>query len=514
MIEKGTSMAKTLSPGNQLYLYRLLKTSFGIGTQTFLPRVEEALMSDGINAADLGYGDVHELMESLSDFIELTDFKGGRSYVRVMSFISFDEALDAASDDGAPSTPSHANKPWKHRRATLKPIRPTGHVTRKGTGDPCLTAAKSAPENLTPEAADSNSSSTDTTSLPHSFWEEVHCSDEFLSQLTAALPFGCDLHRLLTEDWQIACATGTVEHSRKQARFPLRYLHDDKTPITVTIARRNARLHEKSWFVVDVDVKGVADSVCGAPCAPEGSWTQLSASSLPHGQRRSLIYELSCFMRFTSWNELCSSLASIALREAWSLGEASGAFTVLREYFFVTLARIRQQELLVTSSDGMRSFWNTGLVTPAWEPIYCILIAAQGITPWALEGFATRQDKRLQHLSKLPERAVYPIQRQLVAPAPSFKIRPSIGVEPSDVTAALQRSNMDWRSVTPVWDPQDTHMKSLIPLHIDAGKALVVDTIDSVPTITSTLDLPDAYTCARIVSPTQATWLAADKILS
>jgi hypothetical protein len=73
---------------------------------------------------------------------------------------------------------------------------------------------------------------------------------------------------------------------------------------------------------------------------------------------------------------------------------------------------------------------------------------------------------------------------------------------------------MDWRSVTPVWDPQDTHMKSLIPLHIDAGKALVVDTIDSVPTITSTLDLPDAYTCARIVSPTQATWLAADKILS
>ena len=36
-----------INPGNRLYLYQLLSREIGVGRQTLLPRVEEALEADG-----------------------------------------------------------------------------------------------------------------------------------------------------------------------------------------------------------------------------------------------------------------------------------------------------------------------------------------------------------------------------------------------------------------------------------------------------------------------------------
>ena len=53
----------TLSPGNHIYLYRLLRDALGAGKQTFLPAVEEALASEYLGAEELGFASTRELLE-------------------------------------------------------------------------------------------------------------------------------------------------------------------------------------------------------------------------------------------------------------------------------------------------------------------------------------------------------------------------------------------------------------------------------------------------------------------
>lgn len=118
----------TLTPGNRIYLYRLLSQEIGCGKQTFLPAVEEALASDRMTADDLGFDSTRALLEALDEFIKLTVFKGGRIYATVISQPAWDDAL-AALTSGKQSqadSASKANKPWKRKKAdkSLKPVRP------------------------------------------------------------------------------------------------------------------------------------------------------------------------------------------------------------------------------------------------------------------------------------------------------------------------------------------------------------------------------------------------------
>lgn len=118
----------TLTPGNRIYLYRLLSQELGCGKQTFLPAVEEALASDRMTADDLGFDSTRALLEALDEFIKLTVFKGGRIYATVISQPAWDDAL-AALTSGKQSqadSASKTNKPWKRKKAdkSLKPVRP------------------------------------------------------------------------------------------------------------------------------------------------------------------------------------------------------------------------------------------------------------------------------------------------------------------------------------------------------------------------------------------------------
>ena len=114
----------TLSPGNHIYLYRLLRDALGAGKQTFLPAVEEALASEYLGAEDLGFASTRELLEALDDFILLKIFKGNRIYATVMAQPAWDEAL-AASDTDKGSTKA-GGKSWKRKKAdrTLRAVKP------------------------------------------------------------------------------------------------------------------------------------------------------------------------------------------------------------------------------------------------------------------------------------------------------------------------------------------------------------------------------------------------------
>ena len=117
-----------LTPGNRIYLYRLLSQELGCGKQTFLPAVEEALASDRMTADELGFDSTRALLEALDEFIKLTVFKGGRIYATVISQPAWDDALAtlASGKQSQADSTSKANKPWKRKKAdkSLKPVRP------------------------------------------------------------------------------------------------------------------------------------------------------------------------------------------------------------------------------------------------------------------------------------------------------------------------------------------------------------------------------------------------------
>lgn len=114
----------TLSPGNHIYLYRLLRDALGAGKQTFLPAVEEALASEYLGAEDLGFASTRELLEALDDFILLKIFKGNRIYATVMAQPAWDEALAAIDTDKGGT--KAGGKSWKRKKAdrTLRAVKP------------------------------------------------------------------------------------------------------------------------------------------------------------------------------------------------------------------------------------------------------------------------------------------------------------------------------------------------------------------------------------------------------
>lgn len=112
-----------LTDANRLYLYKLLGEALGIGRQAFLPRALEALAQEGITPENLGHPDAQALFSALSDFCQLTAFKGSRFYVTVTRREDWDQAL-AAAETPRQSGAGKGGKPWKRKKGALKPSRP------------------------------------------------------------------------------------------------------------------------------------------------------------------------------------------------------------------------------------------------------------------------------------------------------------------------------------------------------------------------------------------------------
>lgn len=125
-----TIVRPTLSLGNHIYLYRLLRDAIGCGKQTFMTQVEEALAAGDMTAYDLGFESTRELLEELDDCIKLTVFKGGRLYATVIANEAWDTAL--AKGEDKPKAAKGAKQSYKKRKRgekDLKAVRPK-HVKR------------------------------------------------------------------------------------------------------------------------------------------------------------------------------------------------------------------------------------------------------------------------------------------------------------------------------------------------------------------------------------------------
>ena len=125
-----TIVRPTLSLGNHIYLYRLLRDAIGCGKQTFMTQVEEALAAADMTAYDLGFESTRELLEELDDCIKLTVFKGGRLYATVIANEAWDAAL--AKGEDKPKAAKGAKQSYKKKKRgekDLKAVRPK-HVKR------------------------------------------------------------------------------------------------------------------------------------------------------------------------------------------------------------------------------------------------------------------------------------------------------------------------------------------------------------------------------------------------
>ena len=120
-----TIVRPTLSLGNHIYLYRLLRDAIGCGKQTFMTQVEEALAAGDMAAYDLGFESTRELLEELDDCIKLTVFKGGRLYATVIANEAWDAAL--AKGDDKPKAAKGVKQSYKKKKRgekELKAVRP------------------------------------------------------------------------------------------------------------------------------------------------------------------------------------------------------------------------------------------------------------------------------------------------------------------------------------------------------------------------------------------------------
>ena len=125
-----TIVKPTLSLGNHIYLYRLMRDAIGCGKQTFMTQVEEALAAGDMAAYDLGFESTRELLEELDDCIKLTVFKGGRLYATVIANEAWDAAL--AKGEDKPKAAKGAKQSYKKKKRgekDLKAVRPK-HVKR------------------------------------------------------------------------------------------------------------------------------------------------------------------------------------------------------------------------------------------------------------------------------------------------------------------------------------------------------------------------------------------------
>ena len=232
--------------------------------------------------------------------------------------------------------------------------------------------------------------------LPQDFGSEVACKDALLRALYQLLPYDVDPMAVLDEDWRMARSTGSLSGSRVRVTFPLRYLHQDGTPITATLRKSTKNAFGKQWSLALVDGDdGTGEThlsvgIEGLPSADEGAWSDLSTSA---DTAASPIRALAQDVVIGTWDAFLGALSALAAPERWNYpGEGVGRqsrYGILREYIATTYLQAKRQQLVAQATDGSFATFHTGLATSLGDDIYACLTKRSDDIPWQFVGFAT-----------------------------------------------------------------------------------------------------------------------------
>lgn len=234
--------------------------------------------------------------------------------------------------------------------------------------------------------------------LPQDFYADVIVTDEPLSALYQVLPLEVDPVATLEEDFRIARSTGTLDGTRSEVSFPMRFQRRDGSPVMVTLRRRARAVAGKHWTLASIDADapevigmGALERKAAGPWAAFANKDQLKDATSPEA-------ELAQFAVLGSWDKLLEELAALAAPEDWGEGRA-----LLRDYLAMRYRRVARERLVSMADDGSSAAFDTGLLSGGGEPIAAILEPHDGDIHWELTCFSVNAQARPATWPQMPD---------------------------------------------------------------------------------------------------------------
>lgn len=314
--------------------------------------------------------------------------------------------------------------------------------------------------------------------LPQDFYADVIVTDEPLSALYQVLPLEVDPVATLEEDFRIARSTGTLDGTRSEVSFPMRFQRRDGSPVMVTLRRRARAVSGKHWTLASIDADapeeigmGALERKAAGPWAAFANDDQLKDATSPEA-------ELAQFAVLGSWDKLLEELSALAAPEDWGEGRA-----LLRDYLAMRYRRVARERLVSMADDGSSAAFDTGLLSAGGEPIAAILEPHDGDIHWELTCFSVNAQARPATWPQMPDAGQ--IARELLETGDPALRR---------AAALVVRSP---RAATQAYDAVNDAVYVLVPAgeqayalgHGPVSKAF-------------------ARVCARVVSADQPAWLS------
>ncbi len=115
---------------------------------------------------------------------------------------------------------------------------------------------------------------------------------------------------------------------------------------------------------------------------------------------------------FPAMNEKLAELVELAEQERWDYQYSANEHhkQILYNFLQHTYIRLAEENKIIISDNGQAITFNTGLVTPTQEPIYCLCSPNrnEGATQnWHFQNWTRRGENTLAQFSILPEMAHY-----------------------------------------------------------------------------------------------------------
>ena len=313
--------------------------------------------------------------------------------------------------------------------------------------------------------------------LPQDFYADVIVTDEPLSALYQVLPLEVDPVATLEEDFRIARSTGTLDGTRSEVSFPMRFQRRDGSPVMVTLRRRARAVTGKHWTLASIDADapeeigmGALERKAAGPWAAFANDDQLKDATSPEA-------ELAQFAVLGSWDKLLEGLSALASPEDWGEGRA-----LLRDYLAMRYRRVARERLVSMADDGSSAAFDTGLLSTDGEPIAAILEPHDGDIHWELTCFSVNAQARPATWPQMPEAGQ--IARELLETGDPALRR---------AAALVARSP---RAATQAYDAVNDAVYVLVPVGEQAF-ALGQGPVSKAA----------ARVCARVVSADQPAWL-------
>lgn len=133
---------------------------------------------------------------------------------------------------------------------------------------------------------------------------------------------------------------------------------------------------------------------------------------MPKNQPYDLPETFHDFAMMPKFNDDIANLSKLAENEDWEyrLSNSPNPMPILRNYIHHTYKRIAEEKKVAVSIDEEYCCWNTGLITPAQEPIY-MLLARNKIDKvdsyWHFSKWVRQGEWDLNRFASLPDMAHY-----------------------------------------------------------------------------------------------------------